>query len=135
MEEFQQTLQEFGPPEEYAQTFVETYRASLAPASATPRQILEHNLRLIRHGSSVVLSLLALGCLYLLSAYLVLIGLLKPLFPESIGLWASGNPFTFRFGVGLTARYCSGGTGLLDHPPGPALGSRPVRRRNSPVSP
>ena len=37
VEEFEQMLQEFGPPEEYAQTFVETYRASLAPASASQR--------------------------------------------------------------------------------------------------
>jgi len=101
LEDFQQTLQEFGPPDEYARRFVETYRASQASDSASLWQILQQGLRVIGHRFSVALSLLMLSFLYLLSISLVLVGLLKPLFPESVGLWLSWNPFSFRFGMGL----------------------------------
>jgi acetyltransferase-like isoleucine patch superfamily enzyme len=101
VEEFRQTLQEFGPPEEYARSFLENYEVSVALASASPWQILQQNFRMIGRRSSAVLPLLVISFLYILSVCLLLIGLLKPLFPKHIGLWATSNPLTFHFGVNL----------------------------------
>jgi uncharacterized membrane protein len=102
VEDFQEILEEFGPPDMYARSFLENYEASVALASASPWQILQQNFRMISHGSSVVLSFLVILFLYILSVFLVLVGLLKPLFPNHIGLWVSRSPFSFLFGFKLS---------------------------------
>jgi acetyltransferase-like isoleucine patch superfamily enzyme len=77
---------------------LENYEASAALASASPWQILQQNFRMIRHGGSVALSFLVILFLYILSVFLILVGLLKPLFPKNIGLWIFENPFGILFG-------------------------------------
>jgi uncharacterized membrane protein len=102
VEDFQKTLREFGPPEEYARSFLENYEASAALASASPWQILQQNFRMIGHRGSVALSFLVILFLYILSVFLILVGLLKPFFSKNIGAWVFENPFGILFGFNFT---------------------------------
>ena len=102
LEDFEKVFNEFGPPDEYARSFLENYEVSVALASASPWQILIQNFRMIGDSIGRAIPVFGIALLYLLSISIILMGILKPLFPNNIGLWASTNPFHFAFGMNLS---------------------------------
>lgn len=103
---------EFGPPEEYAQQFLENYRITSALASGSAVAMVRQGARLLSHGLKGFLGGFGLFTLYLLSVGLVLVGALKPVFPENVGLWAHQNGL---FTLGYMQRIPESGSELLGY--------------------
>ena len=90
-----QTLDEFGPPEEYARNFLENYEISVALASGSPWQIFIQNLRMLGPGIGSALTSMMIFILYLVSIGFLLAGSLKVFLPNNIGMWITTKPFDF----------------------------------------
>lgn len=84
---FSETAVRFGAPEDYARHFVDDYRISTAVADGSGFAMLPQALRLTGRGIGGFLGFLLFGLLYLLATALVIVALLKPVFPEHVGLW------------------------------------------------
>lgn len=112
-EEFQRILDEFGPPEIYARSFLEGYEVAVALASGSPWQMLKQNFRMMDHGFKLALTFVGLALLYGASIAFFIGGFLKFFFPENIGFWVSINPFYFYYGINLTPDSATEALGFL----------------------
>ena len=92
-----QVLADLGPPETYARGFLETYAIATSVASGSPWRMLSVATRLLGHGIGVFLAIFAFFFLYATSLSLGLVAVLKPVFPERVGLWTGDGTLALGF--------------------------------------
>lgn len=94
---FETVERELGPPEGLARRYLEGYEISVALGSGSAWRMLHTALRLLGRGGSA-LGVFFIGLLYLAALAFLGTALLKPVFPENVGLWTGGQPPVFFLG-------------------------------------
>lgn len=94
---FESVERELGPPEGLARRYLEGYEISLALGSGSAWGMLRTALRLLGRGAAAV-GLFFIVLLYITALSFLVTALMKPLFPENVGLWIGGQPPVFLFG-------------------------------------
>jgi uncharacterized membrane protein len=84
---FDEVHRRFGPPETYAQAFLDNYQTTVAVADGSGTAMLPQVLRLAGRGAKALLGAGGFLLLYGAAAVLLLVALLKPVFPVHVGLW------------------------------------------------
>lgn len=85
------TAQALGPPEEYARTFVRDYRVTAALTDGSGFAMLYEVVRLAGSGMRWLVGLMLFLIVFGVAVGLVVVGLLKLVFPESVGLWYASD--------------------------------------------
>lgn len=95
---FATVAQELGAPEEYARRFRENYEISAALGSGSAFHMLHAVARLLGRSLQAFVGFFFFLFLYLNSVAFLLVAILKPVFPENMGLWTSSREPLFLFG-------------------------------------
>ena len=95
---FETVARELGPPEEYARRFRENYEISAALGSGSAVRMLQAVAKLLGRSLQVFLGFFFFLFLYLNTVAFALVAVLKPVFPENMGLWTSSREPLFLFG-------------------------------------
>ncbi|MEM7355199.1 MAG: hypothetical protein AAF657_30595, partial [Acidobacteriota bacterium] len=86
-----------GEPESYARSFLENYEISASLGSGSPWRMLATASRLVGRGLVAFFGMLFFFVLYTVSASLALVALLKPVFPDRVGMWTGERVFALGF--------------------------------------
>lgn len=89
---------ELGPPDEYARRFLQNYEITVALASGSAWQMLRRSSPFLGRGVRVSCTLVSLLILYGIAMCLLVVALMKPLFPEHVGFWTSSETSLFALG-------------------------------------
>lgn len=84
---FEEVRRRLGPPETYAQAFLDNYQTTVAVADGSGTAMLPQVLRLAGRGVTALLGAGGFLLLYGVMAALLLVALLKPVFPTHVGFW------------------------------------------------
>ncbi len=96
---------EFGTPEEYAAHFIAENALSIALQQGNPWRLVRALLATARYATVVVLGVIPLAILQFMAMIVTLLGVLKPFFWDSIGVFA-GDDGRFR-GFGMQTQSLS----------------------------
>lgn len=98
-----ETAARFGAPEDYARRFLDNYRISIAVAEGSGFAMLPQALRLTGRGIVGFGGFVFFAMLYLLAVALVVVAIVKLVFPEHVGLWYA--PEIGVYGMGFVDTY------------------------------
>lgn len=84
---FAETVARFGPPEDYAQQFLDNYQLTAAVADGSGSAMLPQALRVAGRGLTALLGSAFFLLLYGVAFALVLLAALKLVAPSHVGLW------------------------------------------------
>ncbi len=87
----QKSMDAFGPPEVYAANFIETTQIRKAIASLSAKAMFKHILRLAGRGLVYFIAAKVIITLYVFSFAFAAIAIIKPILPQSVGLWLSAE--------------------------------------------
>jgi uncharacterized membrane protein len=84
---FEAVRSTFGPPETYARQFLDNYQTTVAVADGSGLAMLPQVVRLAGRGATALLGAGGFLALYGLVCILLVVALLKPIFPMHVSLW------------------------------------------------
>ncbi len=94
----QSCLAELGEPETYARAFHDDYELSVALASGSTARLFAQSLRLAGRSIWAAAGFLFFLSLFAISGGLMAVAMIKPFFPQQVGLWLpTSGGFIFGF--------------------------------------
>jgi uncharacterized membrane protein len=111
---FLRAVEGLGAPEEYAGAFVDDYQITVAVSGGSGVAMLRQGLRMVERGAKALVGFALLLPLFAVAGALVLIAILKPVFPENVGAWFA--PELGVMGIGfVTAETAASAPDLLGY--------------------